>query len=253
MTDLDAFFRSIPNSDQLLDRQLIELFGYFLQVEMGQLGFQPRQIDECFVACDLPAPTWTRTHLNKFAVKGKTTRYIKTGDGYKLTRQVFEEIKALLSGAVQTTQAGKALAGLSVKFTDPIEKEYLDEALACFKVGANRATITMVWTLTIDHIYRYILKHKMADFNAALSKQADKKIQALKINVRDDFTELKETKFIEIIRSAGIISNDVRKILDEKLGTRNSAAHPSAIKFSQRKTEEFIEDLINNVILKYSI
>jgi hypothetical protein len=67
----------------------------------------------------------------------------------------------------------------------------------------------------------------------------------------DDFSELPESKFIELMRSANIISNDVRKILDEKLGTRNSVAHPSGIIFTGHKTTEFALDIINNILFKY--
>jgi hypothetical protein len=58
-------------------------------------------------------------------------------------------------------------------------------------------------------------------------------------------------KFIELCRAASIISNDVRKILDAKLGIRNSAAHSSRITVGEHKAVEFGIDLINNVILKY--
>jgi hypothetical protein len=72
-----------------------------------------------------------------------------------------------------------------------------------------------------------------------------------KITVFDDFSEISESKQIELTKSAGIISNDVRKILNEKLGIRNSAAHPSGITFSEHKATEFALDLIGNVLLKY--
>ena len=103
----------------------------------------------------------------------------------------------------------------------------------------------------MDHLFSYILAHKMADFNAALSK--DKGVKISSISHRDDFTEIKETKFIELCRAAGLISNDVRKILDQKLGTRNSCAHPSGIKIGNAKVVDFVEDIIENVILKYAI
>lgn len=62
---------------------------------------------------------------------------------------------------------------------------------------------------------------------------------------------LKESKFIEICRSANVISNEVRKILDEKLGIRNTCAHPNSIVISESKSTSFIEDLIENVMLKF--
>lgn len=48
-------------------------------------------------------------------------------------------------------------------------------------------------------------------------------------------------------------SNDVRKILDEKLGFRNSCAHPSSIAVGDSKALSFVEDLVDNVIAKHPI
>ena len=64
---------------------------------------------------------------------------------------------------------------------------------------------------------------------------------------------LKEKDFIEICRSAAIVTNDVKKILDEKLGIRNTAGHPSTVKVHPRKAANFIEDLVENVILKFAL
>jgi hypothetical protein len=107
----------------------------------------------------------------------------------------------------------------------------------------------MVWTLALDHLQKYIFGSKLAEFNEAISKDSDRKLKSI-INY-DDFSEIKEVKLIELMRCGKIISNDVKKILSEKLGTRNSAAHPSGITFSGSKATEFISDLINNIIIKY--
>ena len=107
----------------------------------------------------------------------------------------------------------------------------------------------MVWVLTMDHLQKYTFGSKLTEFNAAIGAHPDKKMEL--IVAYDDFAELKESRVIELMRSAGIISSDVRKILDEKLGIRNSAGHPSGITFSGHKTTEFALDLIENVLLKF--
>jgi hypothetical protein len=67
----------------------------------------------------------------------------------------------------------------------------------------------------------------------------------------DDFGDLlKESDVIKIARSSSIVSHDVAKILEEKLGRRNSAAHPSGVKIEQLQAEEFIDDLVKNVVVK---
>jgi hypothetical protein len=57
----------------------------------------------------------------------------------------------------------------------------------------------------------------------------------------------------EMIRQAGIISNDVRKILEVKLGIGNSSADPSAVAIKRSKVIDFVDHLIENVVLKHSI
>lgn len=57
--------------------------------------------------------------------------------------------------------------------------------------------------------------------------------------------------FIEFCRTAKIITNDERKILDEKLDIRNSCSHPNNIKISESKATRFLEDLIDNILIKY--
>jgi hypothetical protein len=101
----------------------------------------------------------------------------------------------------------------------------------------------------MDHLQKYIFNNKLSEFNSAFKLNPDKKLRQIKIY--DDFSELKESKIIEIAKSAGVISNDIRKILDTKLGIRNSAGHPSSISISENKVSEFIIDLLDNVVLKY--
>ena len=68
--------------------------------------------------------------------------------------------------------------------------------------------------------------------------------------IEDFAEELRESEVIEICNSAGIITKDVHKILAEKLGKRNSAAHPSSVSIGQLQAEAFIDELVKNVVLK---
>ena len=104
----------------------------------------------------------------------------------------------------------------------------------------------------MDHMYDYVLGHDPAAFNAALAKQPGR-LSKLQIVKKDDFGDLKESEFITVCRSAGLITNDVRKLLDEKLGFRNSCAHPSSIAVGDSKVLSFVEDLVDNIIAKHAI
>lgn len=64
---------------------------------------------------------------------------------------------------------------------------------------------------------------------------------------------MKESKFIEICFATRIVSTNVRKILDTSLVVRNSCAHPSGIKVTDTKVVAFVEDLLENVVLKFEV
>jgi len=112
--------------------------------------------------------------------------------------------------------------------------------------------VVMVWLMTVDHLQRYVLAHKLLEFNGAWAKRADCKGRV--ITTQDHFLEVKdESAFIEILRSATIITKDIRRILDEKLGFRNTCAHPNDVVIPESKVLAAIEDLVYNVVLKYPL
>lgn len=251
MTDvINRFYNSVEGAAEQSQSALVELFVYFLTVESGQEAATPKQIAGCFVACDLIVPGNVSARLSE-GLKSKPPKYIKTKAGYKLQRHMREALSKKLGAETVTAQTSATLRSLEHKLPAGVDKEFLREAIDCFEVGANRAAITMVWILAMDHLFAYVLAHKQAEFNDALSK--DKGVKLKVVAQRDDFSELKEAKFIELCRASGVISNDVRKILDQKLGTRNSSAHPSGVIVNKSKAIDFIEDLVDNVVLKYGV
>lgn len=148
-------------------------------------------------------------------------------------------------------ETSTALRGLVGRLGVTPERDFLDEAIKCYEAKAYRAAIIMVWILTMDHLQELIFKRHLAAFNLELAKVSDKRVKVTKITSGDDFGDIPENKLIELARAAGVINNDVRKILDTKLGIRNSYAHPSNVTLSPVKAAEFIMDLTDNVILKY--
>lgn len=253
MTDaVNRFYNSIENAADQNQTALIELFVYFLTVEMGQEAATPKQVTDCFVACDLAPPKNVAARLSS-GLSGTPRKYIKTSSGYKLQRHMREALSTKLGAERVTVQTSATLRGLEHKIPEGAAKEFLKETIDCFEAGANRATITMAWILALDNLFAFIIKNKLAEFNAALANNTDKSVKVKVITQRDDFTEMKESKFIELCRNAKIISNDVRKILEQKLDTRNSCAHPSGIKVNNSKVIDFVEDLVDNVVLKYPV
>ena len=250
MTDaVNRFYNSIKNAAYESQTSLVELFVYYLTVETGQDTATPKKVTDCFVSCDLAPPKNVAARLSE-GLKTKPPKYIKTKAGYKLQRHVREALSEKLGAKQVTAHTSATLRGLEHKLAEGGAKEFLGETIDCFEAGANRATITMAWILALDHLFAHILKYKVVQFNGALARDKGVKLNA--ITHRDDFMEMRESKFIEICRAARIISNDVRKILDASLGTRNSCAHPSGITVTNTKVIAFVEDLVENVVLKYN-
>lgn len=244
------FYGSIDGAARLCEKELVGLFVYFLTVEAGEDSVSAKAVDDCFTSCDLKPPARTARYLSEGVRDGK---FVKADRGYKLQRHYREELSRMLDAEKVVVQTSVELRKLEARFGAGSTKDFLKETIDCFEAGANRATIVMCWILSIDHLIAHVLKHHVAAFNAVLASNTDKRVKVSSISGRDDFSDIPEGKLIELLRSAGVISPDVRKILDEKLGIRNSSAHPSAIAIKRSKVIEFVDDLVENVVLKYSV
>ncbi len=170
---------------------------------------------------------------------------------YSLSIYGLGEVKRYLVEKEGLAQASRILENLISKVSEDAQRRFMAEPIACLKVGARRAAVVMTWLLTVDHLYEFILRHKLADFNAALTAMFG--AGAKQIATKDDFGDLKEVQFIQAAKTAKLITNDVRKILEEKLGIRNTCAHPSTVEIHDTKVVNVVEDLVDNVILKFSL
>jgi hypothetical protein len=246
--DAEAFAVQIPNLAQQPKGELIVYFVYLDTVVRRLPGTSPSAVLATFNALRIPPYSNVAAYLAKHS-KGRNPRFVKTKEGYALSRVAQLGIQKTLHSGPAKQETSLLLRGLLPKVSSLQQREFLQEAIDCYEIGARRAAIVMVWLLTLNHLFEYVLAKELVAFNAALF--ADKGVKMNAVASIDDFGEIKEVKQIELLRTAKIISNDVRKILDVKLGIRNSAAHPSAITIAEVKATEFIIDLLENVILKY--
>jgi hypothetical protein len=247
---VNRFYNSIEAAANLAELDLVGFFMYYLTVELAQESALAKEIDACFIACDLTPPSRTARYLSEGVPKN---RFVKANSGYKLHRHYRDEISGRLGAERVVVQASAELRKLDNSLNAGPTKDFLKETIDCFEAGANRATVVMSWILAMHHLIEYTIAHRLGAFNAVLAANTDKRVKVSVIASRDDFGDIPEGKLIEFLRSARVIDNDVRKILDQKLGTRNTYAHPSAITITRTKAIEFVEDLVNNVVLKYRI
>lgn len=246
------FLSRVKDADKLTDKGLVDFFVYFLTVEEKQTSANVTAIANCFVECDLTPPARIAPYLSE-GLTSKPQRFVKADGGYKLHRNFREALSVFLNGRREKAQIGSQLRKLVGQLPNAAENEFLKETIDCFEAGANRATVIMCWILTVDHLIELVLRKHLVAFNGKLAKELDKRVRVSKITSKDDFSDIPENKFIELLRASGVISNDVRKILDSKLGIRNSSAHPSGISIKASKVIDFVDDLLENVLLKYPL
>ncbi|MCU0678579.1 MAG: hypothetical protein MUF19_03280 [Candidatus Pacebacteria bacterium] len=243
---LNKFVEKLDGFGSWSSKMQVDYVVYFLTFKHGVESATVADINKCFELLDLGLYSRLPVYLSE---ETKSGRYIKSIKGYRLQRALLEMIHSQYEAEPKKVLVSQHLTDLVLLITEPNEKQFLLEAINCYRVEAYRSFIVMVWILTVDHLQRFVFANKLTEFNLALNAHSDKKMKP--VVSYDDFSSLRESRFIELLANSGIISNDVRKILDVKLGIRNSAGHPSGVKIFGHKATEFVIDLVENVLLKY--
>ena len=86
----------------------------------------------------------------------------------------------------------------------------------------------------------------------AVNKRNAKKAH-VQIVRREDFEELKEDETVDIVGGLPDITANMKRILKEKLGRRNTYAHPSTMTIARPQVDDMITELVNNVVLKLKL
>lgn len=252
---LELFANRVPDFAALPPARQLEYFAYFLTEILREDGVSGPRLRECFDALRVPPYSNIPAYLAKHSKKSKTNPpiFVRVKGNSYLNREFAAKLGSSLKGSHLVVGVKSDLRDLLPRIKNANQQGFLSEALACLEVKAYRASIIMVWLLAIDHLTEYILAKHLLAFNKVLAANTDKRVKVSVIANKDDFSDIPEGKLIEFCRSAKVISNDVRKILDAKLGIRNTSAHPSGVQISEAKAVDVIDDLVNNVILKYPI
>lgn len=227
----------------------IKLFAWHLHTYRNRDRFNQENIRACYDELHLEKPSSVSPYLSQLQ-KRNPKEVLQDSRGYYLEKRIRDGFDAKYGQRQATVQVHKLLTELSGKISSEAERLFLNEAIICFRNRAFRAAIVMVWNLTYDHLEQWILSKHLAAFNTRIPIRFPKKAGACIVK-KDDFGDaFKESEVIEVCSSAGIITGNLKKILDEKLTRRNLAAHPSLIEITEVQAEDFIIDLVNNVVLK---
>jgi hypothetical protein len=252
MDDLGDLVRRIPEYASWNHAEKIKFFAWFLHTHQNKERVTGSDVGRCYDALHEERPTGIQPFLHQMERKSPKEA-IRDAAGFRLVKNVRDEFDAKYRQRRATVAVEKLLSELPGKIPDRAESEFLNEALTCFHNKAYRAAIVMTWNLTFFHLCHYVLNHKLADFNSEYPRRLPglyKKAKAPVIASYDDFaSDLKESEVTEICRSANIISREQFNALDRQIGRRNSAAHPSTTVITVLQAEEFIHDLVTNVVL----
>ncbi|QQX76397.1 MULTISPECIES: hypothetical protein [Aequorivita] len=238
----------VDDFEKLTQKEQVKLIAFFHCVEYSKEFFTTTDIKAEFEKHSLSLPANVSNEVLKLK-KEKPAVLISGKSGLSFQRKAKKGLEETYLGTTHKREISTTLRDLLQNVSGKEQKSFLEEAITCFEVKSFRASILMVWLLTIDTIYEHVLQvPNIAKFNNAI--QAHGKYKKITINKKEDFSDIKESDFIELLRVAKLISNDTRKILDEKLGIRNSCAHPNTLVIEDYKAIAFIQDLVKNVIEK---
>jgi hypothetical protein len=245
--ELANLIDQVNSFDRATPREKIQLFAWFLHVHKGKEIFDNADIRECFSELHIADPNVAKYLPRMVEYKD----LMKVRDGFKLGRTARAELDAKYGTQHSVVQVGRLLSDLPGKIPDLAEKYFLAEAIKCYRIEAYRACVVMTWNLAYSHLLHWILSdpRRLGDFNAATARRYPKKLPIITAAYSDFLEGLKESEVIEICNTANLLNSNIVRILKEKLGKRNTAAHPASVVIVQSQADDVVTDLVNNVVL----
>jgi hypothetical protein len=246
---LQDFTSMVTNFGALSHAEKIKHLGWYLHTHKNKERFDQADIRICYDELHYVRPTNVSAYFQQLQQRNPP-ELLKDARGYRLEGRTRQSLDSKYGQRPASVILEKSLADLPGKIPDEAERLFLTEALNCYRVKAFRAAIVMTWNVAYDHFEQWIINNHLGVFNARIAINYPS-LRSVVITKKEDFGDhLKESQTIEIAKSAGLISDNVKKILSEKLVKRNMAAHPSLVAIEQYQADDVISDLVNNVILK---
>lgn len=246
--ELADLVQQVEGFDKLPPRETIRLFAWWLHTHQNKEVFDNADIRSCYDRLHMSQPN-VALYLPRMA-EYNPPDVMKVKGGYKLERTVRSVLDTRYGIHHSVVQVSKLLSDLVGKVPDLAEKNFLAEAVKCYRVEAYRACVIMTWNLAYSHLLQWILNDttRLTNFNLTIPKRYPKK-PPIYISAYDHFEELKESEVIEVCNTATLLNGNIARILREKLGKRNIAAHPSSVTIVQSQADDVVTDLVNNVVL----
>lgn len=250
--DLKALVGGISDFSGWTPTDKILLFAWVQHSLRNKPRFSTGDINWCYDTLNYKKP-----NVSQYLARMENKELLRDGSGYFMEGSLREKYDKKYGEHDITLNVRQMVKDLVTLMPELGEKDIFQEALKCLKYDAGRAAIIMVWNIAFYHLCQFVLKHRLNDFNNRIPIRYPKKWKAADmplIKKYDDFADqMSEREVIEVCNSASIITGDMYKVYVEKLGKRNSVAHPSTIRVTQVQAEGYIDDLIRNTVLLLKI
>lgn len=192
-------------------------------------------------------------YINKLVTEKQLNKIAK--DNYTLSPTALYdmeiELSPLIEGKVnlETKKDVFNLYAECKKIKDEDTRRFIEEAIGCCKHNLYLSAVIMSWLSAVDVLQKYAHAHRLVEFNKEAKKIVKKWENAVTID--DIRIKMKEAKFLECIKEVGMIDENVKDQLKERLRLRNSCGHPSTLKIGSNAVANHIEILILNVFQKF--
>jgi hypothetical protein len=212
---------------------------------------RPRELaDIRLVAQEAGWPQAKKANLSAYLAQAKGL-VAKMPTGWKLTDAgKLHVVKAakLPSGPAPPASTSKLRAHLP-KIQNADVATFVEESIKCLEYGLLRAAAVMSWVGAVGVLYDYVLKNKLAEFNAAGAAKHQGKWKP--VATFDDLADIKESNFLELAESGSVIGKSVKKELQACLDFRNGCGHPNSLAIGEPRVSTHIDQLIRNVFEKF--
>lgn len=178
--------------------------------------------------------------------------------GWKLLEPGLKVIEAhYRPEAAIIRESRHALKNHLSKISDVQRKQFVEEAIKSFDVGAYRAAVVLSWVGAAHILQEHVIQNHKADFNAAGLARVAKatasgnEYRFSPIKSMKDFGVIGESALLQLCQDAGILHKAEKQILAERLDLRNQCGHPNPIVIAEHVVASHIEVLMLNVYSKY--
>lgn len=110
------------------------------------------------------------------------------------------------------------------RLSDPLEKEYFEEAAAAQARGLNRAFVVLFWNIVISRLYNLAQARGLERVETSLNEARKTKIELKGVA---DLYDVSDKAFIDALKGLGWVDKHQHEVLDVERKRRNRCAHVS--------------------------